>query len=132
MRRRALAGLLLLISLISSNCNHEHSPTSPTIPPTSTQPPSNQNGLVWGYVFDSATGGCLQGATVEVIAGPHIGQQSFQKDCDFDIGQGYSFVLPAGESLTLRASAPGYTSQEKSDTVSSGGSGQFNFSLMKQ
>ena len=61
---------------------------------------------------------CIAGATVQVVGGQRLGESRVQdgSPCDrWDIGGGgVSFDnVEAGVAMTLRAAAPGYTSQEK-------------------
>jgi hypothetical protein len=62
-----------------------------------------------------SNGFCIVGAKVEVIAGQAIGQSATQDEpCDVWWIGGVSFRdLTPGVEMTLRASAPGYGTQEK-------------------
>jgi hypothetical protein len=63
------------------------------------------------------SGVCIQGATVQVVAGQALGRSETQKDgtCNtWDLVGGIAFTeLVPGVELTLRASAAGYLPQEK-------------------
>jgi hypothetical protein len=82
-----------------------------------TPPPPQPSNLVafWGIVVDPG-GVCIEGATVEVVAGPVlVGQKATQRlPCDltrFTGGFEFDEGVPMGIEMTLRASAPGYVSQ---------------------
>jgi len=68
-----------------------------------------------------ATGACVEGATVQLIVGNIVVQSATQTDpCDTRDYGGIIFnELPAGE-LTLRASAPGYATQDTTGTATFG------------
>jgi hypothetical protein len=69
------------------------------------------------------SGICIPDATVEVIAGQNRGQHGKQTgECDaWGYGGGLEFDgLKSGVEMTLRASAPGYTAQERVVVPSSG------------
>jgi hypothetical protein len=72
--------------------------------------------VVGGIVVDPS-GECIEGATVEVVAGPVlVGQKALQAlPCDFVRGGGFRFDegAPLGAELTLRVSAPGYASKDQ-------------------
>lgn len=74
---------------------------------------------IWGIVVDSG-GECLEGATVEVVSGPvPVGQTATQRlPCDLTrFTGGFMFDEPVHaamwDEMRLRASAPGYVSQEQ-------------------
>jgi hypothetical protein len=78
--------------------------------------PGSDRGVLWGFVID-ATGGCIDSATVRVVRGQALGQTREQETpCDrWSYGGGFIFQeLVGGDSLTLRASAPGYHDREQS------------------
>jgi uncharacterized protein (DUF39 family) len=62
------------------------------------------------------TGVCIVGATVQVVRGQGLGQNITQSTpCaawDYDGGFVFRDLAP-GVEMTLRASAPGYTAEEK-------------------
>ena len=85
--------------------------------PPPTPPPPQPSNLValWGIVVDPS-GECIEGATVEVVAGPVlVGQKATQRlPCDLTRSTGgfeFDEGVPMGGEMTLRASAPGYASQ---------------------
>jgi hypothetical protein len=119
LRFASTLGLTLSI-LGCSESSTQRSPTAPT-PPTATPPPPQPSNLVtlWGIVVDPS-GECIEGATVEVVAGPVlVGQKATQQlPCDLTrFTGGFQFDDPVHvnvwEAMTLRASAPGYVSQEQ-------------------
>ena len=117
-----------LLVLLCVGCTGSLVPTYPTV--TLPPPPTGPIGLVWGYVFSEKQ--CLPGALVEVVEGAKAGSQSLQKECDFDSGIGYQFRdLIIGERVTLRASKPGYRSQDRQIVPSTGGP-PFSFDLPKE
>jgi hypothetical protein len=74
---------------------------------------------IWGIVVDPG-GVCIEGATVEVVDGPVlVGQTATQRlPCDLTrFTGGFTFDEPVHAAMwgemRLRASAPGYVSQEQ-------------------
>jgi hypothetical protein len=69
------------------------------------------------------TGVCIVGATVQVVSGQGLGQTITQTTpCDawaYDGGVVFRDLTPGAE-MTLRASAPGYATQEKTVVPSLG------------
>lgn len=118
--------LCLTLSILGcSESSTQRSPTAPTppvaTPPPMAAPPPQPSNLVvvWGVVVDPS-GDCIEGATVEVVAGPVlVGQRATQRlPCDLvRYSGGFEFDDPVHvnmwEEMTLRASAPGYVSQEQ-------------------
>ena len=113
---------ITLASAIVYGCSQEgaeHLPAAPdTTAPTPTPPPTPTPGALawlWGMVIDS-NGACIVGATVEVVAGQGLGQIIEQRTpCgawDYDGGFEFRELTPS-VAMTLRASAPGWTVQEK-------------------
>jgi hypothetical protein len=80
------------------------------------------SGYIWGQVLDES-GICLRGAVVEIVEGPGTGRKSGQPDdCEAWAYDGYEFRdLSLGATLTLRATAPGYQSQDSELLVPNGG-----------
>lgn len=120
MRFAAIICLTLSIVGCSQN-NTQRSPTAPTAPvatspppPPPPQQPSNRYAL-WGVVV-TPSGVCIEGATVEVVSGPELlGQKVTQTlPCDLrrSVG-GFEFDDVPPATMSLRASAPGYVSQEQ-------------------
>lgn len=67
-------------------------------------------------------GGCIQGAVVEIVGGQGIGRTMTQTArCSWwDPDEGFIFTdLAPDVELTIRASAPGYTSKESTVKPSS-------------
>jgi hypothetical protein len=88
---------------------------------------------LWGFVVDGS-GVCIDGATVEVIGGQHLGERITQETpCSvWDYGGGFEFHgLTPGVEMIIRASAPGYAPLVKSVTPYSGGQTAFLFTLSK-
>ena len=113
--------ICLTLSILGcSQGSTQRSPTAPT-PPVATPPPqpappapSNRYAL-WGVVVTSS-GVCIEGATVEVVEGPELLGVRVAQTLPCDLrrstgGFGFDDVPPA--MMTLRASAPGYVSQEQ-------------------
>jgi hypothetical protein len=113
----------LIVILLSVACGME--PTSPTtlMPPPAARPPvgtplppqPSRFVSLWGIVVDPS-GACIEGATVEVLAGANlVGQKTTQvTPCDLTrFGGGFIFdeVVDCCMPMTLGASAPGYISQ---------------------
>ena len=118
---------LMCLTLSILGCSEISTPRSPTVPtprvatPPPTPPPSplppQPSNLVafWGIVV-GPSGECIEGATVEVVAGPLlVGQKATQRlPCDltrFTGGFEFDESVPMGVPMTLRASAPGYVSR---------------------
>lgn len=81
-----------------------------------------QLGIIWGKVLGEGVG-CIRGAMVEVVAGPGLGRTSGQPDtCDPWNEDGFWFYdLPLGATVTLRATFPGYQSEDRDVVVPRGG-----------
>ena len=114
--------LMIFVSLILLGCSQEGDQSSlPTAPGPLASPaspvPAPPTGLtfLWGMVVDQA-GVCIVGATVQVVSGQGLGQSMTQTTpCDawaYDGGVVFRDLTP-GVEMTLRASASGYTAQEK-------------------
>jgi len=86
--------------------------------------PSAGIGHIWGQVLAKG-GGCIRGGMVEIVGGPGTGQKSAQPDppsCDPWGEVGFTFDnLPLGASVTLRATGPGYRSEDRQLVVPAGG-----------
>jgi hypothetical protein len=120
--------LLFIVSLAVLGCSQEGtrtipvppgpSPVSPAPPPPAPPPPVPTPGslkMLWGAVI-SPTGECIEGATVEVVGGQRLGDRLTQTTpCGaWDFDAGFQFHnLTAGQEMTLRASAPGWRTAEK-------------------
>jgi len=79
-------------------------------------------GITWGKVLGEGVG-CIRGAMVEIVAGPGLGRTSGQPDtCDPWNEDGFWFYdLPLGATVTLRATASGYQSEDRDVVVPRGG-----------
>lgn len=119
--RFAFMMCLTLSTLGCSQDSTQRSPTAPTSPVATPAPqpappaqPSNRYAL-WGVVVTSH-GVCIEGATVEVVAGPELlgvrVAQTLPSDLRRSTG-GFEFDDVPPATMTLRASAPGYVSQEQ-------------------
>ena len=87
-----------------------------TAPPAAPTMPVAPTPSAWIVAMVAEDGGlCIQGATVEVVAGQAPGRSETQTEpCDVWDAGGVTFQeLVPGVELTLRASAPGYVAQEK-------------------
>jgi hypothetical protein len=103
---RLLSGVVILLLLL--RCNGS-SPTEPQ-----SQPPA-ATGFVSGTVLVSS-GACLPGAVVEVLDGARAGDRVTQNECGgaWDaFPPGYSFSVPKGIAVRIRASKQGYRSKEE-------------------
>jgi hypothetical protein len=94
----------------------------PPVPTASPAPPASSLTFLWAMVVDT-TGVCIVGATVEVVRGQGLGQTITQTTpCDvwaYEGGVLFKDLIP-GVEMTLRASASGYASQERTVVPSSG------------
>ena len=125
--RLSIAGTSLALLVIALACAAELNATLvPRHVPTHASPPSSsQSGsaFVWAMVVDQS-GICIAGATIYVVSGPAAGQTFVQDpECDAWSYSGGVFFgnLSAGDTMTLRASAPGYGSMEKTAIASPSG-----------
>jgi hypothetical protein len=81
------------------------------------------SGFIWVLVV-AQSGACIPGGTVYVVSGPAAGRTFVQdSDCTaWAYSGGVMFKgLPVGETMTLRASAPGYSSLTKTAVAVSSG-----------
>lgn len=103
--------VLLVVSLSACTGQIPSAPSSSSTVPT---PGESLARAVSGIVID-ASGACIGGAIVEVVAGQAVGQKSAQSGpCDhWWPFNGFAFSnLTPGVSLTLRATAPGHVAKE--------------------
>jgi hypothetical protein len=119
-----LAGIFST-ALILFGCSQESTQQSPTVPspPVETAPKSVD---LRGIVINPG-GGCIEGAIVEVVSGQALGQKVTQSTpCShWESGGGFIFTdLTPGVTMTLRASAQGWGTQEKIVVPSSFSPGQ--------
>ena len=114
--------LAIVVTLSLCGCSHgaQQSPTAPTTPSPAPTPVSMT--WLWGYVVNEG-GACIEGATVQVVAGQGVGQKVTQTTpCDawaYDGGFAFQNLIP-GIAMTLRASAPDWSTCEYSVTPHSG------------
>ena len=126
---RLCGGLVVLATLTA--CDGEKS-SSPSMPISPTQP-SRASISLYGFVTDF-TGVCIEGAAVEVVRGQAQGQRTTQETpCGvWDVGGGFVFTdLTPGVEMTLRASAPGWSTVEETFVPSGSGSGRYRIELKK-
>lgn len=79
--------------------------------------------FIWVLIV-AQSGACIPGGTVYVVSGPAAGRTFVQdSDCSaWGYSGGVMFKgLPVGETMTLRASAPGYSSLTKTAVAVSSG-----------
>jgi hypothetical protein len=128
--------LTVLTMFVLAGCSRETTaftaptPTAPT-PPSVPQP--SASAFVWAMVAEDS-GICISDATVQVVAGQARGQSGTQTEpCDvWGYGGGIAFNdLTPGVEMTLRASAPGYTAQERAVVPSSGPQSAVTFVLSR-
>ena len=69
------------------------------------------------------SGSCIEGATLEIVSGPDAGRTMTQDEpCGvWDYGGEFFTGLLPGVAITVRASAVGYVTLEKTVTPSTGG-----------
>jgi hypothetical protein len=82
--------LTLLTVITILGCSHESdSPTAPT-----SQVPPDTSASIWTVVTADDSGMCLDGATVQVVAGQALGRSQTQTatPCDVWDGDGASFL----------------------------------------
>lgn len=114
----AIFAALILVGC--SPLSDDRSPTAPNPPAETPQtpplpPPSPSTSSVWVMVI-AESGACIDGATVEIVDGQGLGQKLTQKaDCDYwAYSGGVTFPgLTPRVNLTLRASAAGYVTEDK-------------------
>ena len=132
--------LITVVTLTLFGCSREmaqRSPTAPGPPPVPTTPaPPPELTFVWVVVIEKGGGGgCIPGATVEIVRGQGLGRSVTQTtrgcsywDPDYDaIFDGVN----EGEELTLRASASGYAVKEITVVPKSGGQSAVLFELSR-
>jgi hypothetical protein len=79
--------------------------------------------FIWAMVV-AQSGACISGGTIYVVSGPAAGHTFVQdSDCDaWAYSGGVLFSsLAVGTTMTLRASAPGYYSVEKTAVATTSG-----------
>ena len=91
------------------------SPTAPVLATPPPQPPAGTGPASVAVLVIDAGGACLVGAVVEVVQGQRA-QTRIDQDpaCDaWSFPTVYFNNLTAGEEMVVRASAPGYRSEDK-------------------
>jgi hypothetical protein len=116
--RFAFIGVVAIAVVGCSGNDRSAYPTALTPSVTTGPTPTPLPGLAWlGVVVieDGGGGGCVRGATVEVVAGQGVGKSIRQADnCsvwDPDFTAQFNSLTP-GVAMTLRASAEGYAPRE--------------------
>jgi hypothetical protein len=108
---------LIFVALTLFACSHGSTPTAPSRPVTtaSSVPTAAALTSLWGFVVEPS-GVCIKDAMVEVVRGQAQGQRIMQDTpCGaWDYGGGFVFKeLAPGVEMTLRASAPGWSTEDK-------------------
>jgi hypothetical protein len=121
--------LPVLTALTVIGCSNGSAPTGPNPAlaaasplPSPPAPPSAATAWLQGFVVEPG-GRCVEGAVVQVVSGQAQGQQVMQETpCDaWAYSGGFSFKgLTPGVEMTLRASAPAWTTEEKTIVPHSG------------
>lgn len=115
--------MLTTLALLGCSSGDSAPPTAPSPPPPpqaspAPNPPAPRPGATasfWAIVIPRGGGGaCIVGATVEIVAGQAIGQSGTMPEvCDVWWVNGAFFRgLTVGVEMTVRASAPGYLTQD--------------------
>jgi hypothetical protein len=109
--------LPVFVALALLGCSDQGRPTAPDPPATTASPPTPPGALtsLFGFVVESS-GLCIRDAVVEVVRGQAQGQRIVQETpCDaWSYGAGFIFTgLSPGVEMTVRASAPGWSTEEK-------------------
>jgi uncharacterized protein (DUF39 family) len=107
---------IVFAAMILFGCSGE-SPTAPgsSLPSASPAPTTQTSAFLWGMVIDT-TGACVADATIEVVRGQRSGERITQvTPCGaWDYDGGFVFnELITGAEMTLRASASGWSTEEK-------------------
>ncbi len=104
-----------LAILLFASCSEGFSPTAPSAPTPTPTPERTTSSFVGNIMDADIFRKCIENARAEIIAGPLSGTIYPQNlELCGDPGAGFSINdLPIGAVLTLRASAPGYTSVER-------------------
>jgi hypothetical protein len=142
--------LVIVVTLMLAGCSPDHvptigpfpspSPAVPTPPPPDPPPPGPtpppRLTFVWVVVLDGSDGGgiCVRDATVEIVTGQGLGRRIAQaNECSYwDPDYDAMFEeLVEGVELTMRASAPGYATEEKTVVPTFGGQQAVTFVLFR-
>ena len=119
--------LTVLVALTLLGCSGERADSlltapSPLVGTGSLSPTGGSLAMLFGMVVNES-GGCIVGATVEVVRGQGLGQSITQTTpCDaWGYSGGFIFSnLTPGVEMTLRAAASGYASPEMTVVPSTG------------
>ena len=115
----------IFVALTMFGCSDGGVPTAPNLPTTTASPTPTPAVLtsLRGFVVEPG-GACIKDAMVEVVRGQALGQRIVQDTpCDawaYDGGFVFKELSP-GVEMTLRASAPGWSTEEKTFVPHSGG-----------
>lgn len=121
--RMAAIAIAVLVLAAFNACNESSLPTAPP-PPTQSTPPQapRTTSDFTGNIMDADTNRvCIPNARVEVLAGPLSGKVYAQnlEWCE-ESSLGFTINdLPIGSVLSLRLSAPGYTSADRDFVIQS-------------
>ena len=118
--------MIALAALILGACSPDPVISGPTPPPADPAPATH--GWIWAMAVGK-DGGCIPGATFTVVSGQsHVGEVITQQTpCavwDYgDVGLVLRGLTP-GVAMTLRASAAGYLTVERTVVARSGGTSE--------
>lgn len=130
---RSAAAMLVALALCACGAN-EPMAVARTGPPTDTPldpPTGSPTAWLWVMVVE-ATGACIPGATVQVVAGQAAGNLVTQETpCSvWDYAGGVEYhKLVAGVPMTLRAAAPGYSTVDSTVAPTTGAQSATIFEL---
>ena len=122
-RYSAISTLATIGVLLVAGCRDEPTVTPTARPPTSEGSSPSNFAFIWALVV-APSGACIHGATITVVSGPSAGKTFLQdSECDaWSYSGGVLFRnLATGVSMTLRASASGYYSMEKTAVAAPSG-----------
>jgi hypothetical protein len=108
--------LAIVATVALSGCSQGDGTHLPLVPDPSVSPGPAAKSLLM-MVVDGHTSSCIVGATIQVVGGQRLGQSATQTmPCGaWDYGSEVLLTdLTPGVEMTVRASAPGYTSHEVS------------------
>lgn len=132
-RRMLIGAACVVVATIAFGCAEPSEPPTP-LPPSGTHPDTVRGpgsgmqffagpAFIWAMVI-ADSGACIPEGTIYVVSGPGAGVTFVQdSDCDaWGYSGGVMFTgLPVGATMTLRASAPGYSSIEKTAIAATSG-----------
>jgi hypothetical protein len=114
--------LPVLAALALCGCSITSAPTAPNPAAANPAQTSSTSTSLWGIVVSSG-GACIEGAVVEVVRGQALGQRTLSETpCGvWDYSGGFVFKeLTPGAEMTVRASAPGWSTEEATFVPRSG------------